>query len=230
TVDPQPATMTSGAASSMWTAEYHLNTQSNNYQFQARAIVNGSSIAVTSTNTVTVTPNAGSNCGNNIIEGSNNETCDDGNINSFDGCSSNCTLEGIFGQQCSNECPVDGLGVCDTTAKIKLCGNYDADPCLEMSSPQNCASGTTCTSSYGDAACMPTICEDAFECTISECSGGFKTRSCTNTGSTACNSYTPTTQIPCVKLEEPAQLPVFTIGNIIAVILMLLGYYITRKK
>ncbi len=230
TLDPQPATMTLGSASSTWTAEYHLSASSNAYEFQARAVVNGSAITVSSANTLITTRHAGATCGNGIIEGSNNETCDDGNTNNHDGCSSNCTPEGIYGQQCSNACPVDGLGICDSPSRIKLCGNYDADPCLELSTPQNCASGTTCSSSYGDAECMPPACKDAFTCTIGECTNGFKQRSCTNTASVACHAYNPTIQIPCIKLEEPAQLPAFTLVNIILTILLIALYYNLRRR
>ncbi len=230
TVDPQPSTMSSGSASSPWTAEYHLNAPANIYEFQARAIVNGSAVAVMSSNTLTVSSNSAASCGNGLIEGSNNETCDDGNIKNNDGCSGNCTLEGIFGQQCSNECPVDGLGICNTTSKIRLCGNYDADPCLELSSSQSCSSGTVCSSSYGDASCIPPVCQDSFQCTIGECVNGFKQRSCTNTGQTICNSYNPAIQIPCIKLESPTQLPAFTLVNIILTVILITTYYLTRRK
>jgi cysteine-rich repeat protein len=230
TLDPQPATFTSGSASSTWTAEYHPEANENKYDFQATAIINGSAISVLSSNTLTVTANANSACGNGFTEGSNDEECDDGNTKNNDGCSSNCTLEGILGPQCSNECPVDGLGVCDGTTKIKLCGKYDADPCLDVSTAQNCASGTSCSSSYGDASCIPPVCSTAFECTIGECIDGFKERSCVNKGPSSCASYSPVTKIPCVKIESPAQLPVFDWFNVVMTLLLLAGYYVVKKK
>lgn len=230
TVDPQPSIFANGIASSVWTAEYHNEASANIYQFQATAIVNGSSVTVASSNTLAVISNAGAVCGNGIIEGSNNEQCDDGNLNNNDGCSSNCSLEGIYGEECSNECPVDTLGICSSTAAITICGNYDPDACLELSDPLGCASGTLCSSAYGDAACIPPVCEDAFQCTIGQCEGGFKQRSCTNTGASACNFYSPATQIPCIKVEQPQQIPVFTLLNIILTILLLAVYYARKEK
>jgi cysteine-rich repeat protein len=229
TIDPQPATFNGGSASSSWTTEYH-QTPVNEYQFQASTTINGSSLAITSSNTVTVTANSNALCGNGLIEGSNNEECDDGGTKDNDGCSSDCLLEGIEGEQCSNECPVNGLGVCDASGDIQYCGNFDGDPCLELSTPKACASGTLCKNNYGDALCIPPVCDDAFTCTISECVDGFKKRSCTNTGSNVCNYYNPTIDIPCIKVEQPEQLPAFTIINTITVILLLGLFYTIRKK
>ena len=52
-------------------------------------------------------------CGNNIVEGS--ETCDDGNTNSNDGCSSSCSPDTIVG------IPYCGNGTCDSSEDCGTC-------------------------------------------------------------------------------------------------------------
>jgi len=235
TIDPQPAIFNNGKTETKWMAEYHPEADDNKYFFQSTVNINGSSIQVSSLpNKLTVNPNTGSTaCGNGIVEGSNNEECDLGSNNGpGKPCSSNCTLQGIAGPQCSNQCPVSQLGICTGTNKLKFCGNYDGDPCLELSNEVNCPSGNVCSSEYGDATCLPSICQTAYQCTISECVNGFKTRTCTTTAgsSTACSSYSPATQIPCISIEEPAQFPAFSLFNIILTIIILIIFYISRIK
>ena len=91
-------------------------------------------------------------------------------------------------------------------------------------------SGTICSSEYGDAMCLPPACEDAFECAISECRDGFRTRSCVNNGAKACNSYNPVVKIPCLKVEEPRQIPAFAWWNVVMVLAMLGAYYVLKKQ
>jgi len=57
---------------------------------------------------------------------------------------------------CSNECSVQGLAECDSPTSYRVCGNYDADPCLEYGAINGCTSGKIC-SSTGIGA---TICVD----------------------------------------------------------------------
>ncbi len=238
TKSPQPATFANGRASSTWIAEFHNEAVSggkNYYTFQASAIVNGSSLTIPSSNVLTVSPNTGSAvCGNGILEGSRGEECDDGNLDDFDGCSANCTLEGVFGSECSNECVISGLGVCSSTGNsIQYCDDYDSDPCLDVSTPQNCATNTQCSEATGDAACIPPACEDAFQCSMGECVGGVKARTCINTGLNICSYYTPQKEVPCINIESPAQtqkVPFFTTMNVIITIAILIGFYMVRKK
>lgn len=232
TIDPQPSTFNNGKVESTWTAEYHDEADDNKYFFQARVVLNGSSIQISSLPSIlTVNLNSASSCGNGIVEGSNNEQCDLGSNNGpGKPCSSNCTLQGIAGPQCSNECPVSQLGVCTGANKLKYCGNYDGDPCLELSTEVNCPTGNICSSEYGDATCMPQACETSYQCTISECVNGFKTRTCTNTGSQACSSYSPVTQIPCVTIEEPAEFPIFSFLNLLLTAIILIAFYIIRIR
>lgn len=39
-------------------------------------------------------------CGNGVFQAANNEQCDDGNLQAFDGCSPNCNIEANF--NCAN--------------------------------------------------------------------------------------------------------------------------------
>ncbi len=233
TIDPQPSVFGNGKAETAWIAEYHSEADDNKYFFQASVVINGSSTQVSSLpNKLTVNSNIGSTaCGNGIVEGSNDEECDLGSNNGPNKpCSLNCTLQGIAGPQCSNECPVSQLGVCTGTNKLKFCGNYDGDPCLELSNEVTCTAGNVCSSEYGDATCLPPICQAAYECTMSECVNGVRTRSCTNTGSQACSSYSPTTEVPCISIEEPTAFPVFSLFNILLTIMILILFYIVRIK
>jgi len=236
TVNPQPATMSSGIAQSSWIAEYHQEADDNTYTFQATSQpINGSSIQVPSSNKLKVTADSNATCGDGIIQGSNNETCDNGSANGEDNpCSENCTLQGIYGDECSNECAVTGLGVCPSQGgtQIRYCGNYDGDPCYDLSNPANCPGSLKCYDSNGDAACIPSICQDSFDCTVSECIEGFRTRSCTNTGSNQCDSYHPQSKIECIeiKTETPKDIPFFSVINLAITILILILYYSIRKS
>ncbi len=225
TIDPQPATFQNGKAESSWIAEFHGAPAANKYSFIASTTINATSFQVQSTNLLTVTNASAPVCGNGRVEGSNNETCDDGNQNNNDGCSNNCTLQGSSGSQCSDQCSIPTLGTCISQSQIKFCGQYDGDSCLDLSNPQPCPSGQTCSNDYG--SCIPIICENAFTCTdFGECINGKRTRTCTQ-GSTnpSCSSYTPLLEVSCT--ESPSQeFPVFTKLNILVTLLVLILYYI----
>lgn len=66
---------------------------------------------------------------------------------------------GACSTSCVDECPAEGAQACDGGGRV-VCGQRDADPCLEWSLPEPCASGTTCS----DGACAAS-CAD--ECTAS---------------------------------------------------------------
>ena len=179
-------------------------------------------------NVLQVNSNANATCGNGVVEGSNDEECDNGSDNGAgNACSGNCTLQGDFGNECSNGCPISSLGVCSSASGIQFCGNYDGDPCLELSGPLNCAGGTACTESYGDALCMPEMCSDDFQCSVSECVDGYKTRTCNlvSGGNPACSVYQPSSQIPCATVEDPTQIPFFGWVNGIVTLMLLAGIY-----
>lgn len=231
TINPQPSQFANGRADSAWVAEYHAEADDNTYLFQALVRLNGSTTQVASVNRLRVTRASGGQCGNGVVEGSFGEQCDNGGNNGPGRpCSSNCTLQGIAGASCSNECPVQTLGSCSGTDKIRYCGNYDADPCLEFSQPVNCQGATECSSNFGDAMCVPDQCASAFECTISGCQDGYKTRTCTNTGSAACNEYHPPTQIPCISTERPTAFPFFDWMSVLTTVALLSLFYLFGRK
>src|SRR5262245_46705810 len=59
---------------------------------------------------------------------------------------------------CMEEC-ADGSQSCDGTSLYRVCGQYDLDPCLELSPPIACADGYECVST----TCAPP-CRD--ECPV----------------------------------------------------------------
>jgi hypothetical protein len=82
---------------------------------------------------------------------------------------------GACSAQCADEC-TSGQTECDTSAAVRMCGQYDADPCLEWSPPMACGSGKMCVA----GACTGTTtcpdgdgCDDGNACTIADtCHGG----------------------------------------------------------
>src|SRR3989344_2986378 len=104
---PQPATFansTSATASSTWITEYFLNG-SNHYYFQVTVTGGSSQVQTASPQNalLTVQSQPAAQCGNGIVEGSNNERCDDNNTVSGDGCSSTCRREiNTNGQSCED--------------------------------------------------------------------------------------------------------------------------------
>jgi len=48
-------------------------------------------------------------------------------------------------EACTNECSSLGVRECTDASHYRTCGNYDADSCLEWSSPSSCSSGQTCS-------------------------------------------------------------------------------------
>ena len=85
---------------------------------------------------------------------------------------------------CENECS-PATQICDGTTGFRLCGQYDLDPCLELSPSVSCAVGYGCT----DGRCVPscrnecpvggTLCQDATH--VLAC-GNFDTDPCLDLG------------------------------------------------
>lgn len=89
-----------------------------------------------STNYITTTS---ANCNNNNI----NEIINNypqHNYTSFGICSTDST--------CTNECNIAGQTICDSTTSYAVCGNYDADSCLEYSGGYGCTSGNVCSNGF----------------------------------------------------------------------------------
>jgi len=57
---------------------------------------------------------------------------------------------------CTDEC-IPGSRQCIGTTGYRVCGNYDADSCVEWSTTNNCQAGTACTNGY----CIVITCVDA---------------------------------------------------------------------
>lgn len=55
-------------------------------------------------------------------------------------------------EACADACANAGLGECDGGG-VRLCGNFDADSCLEFSNSQPCPSGTSCSLGVCSTGC-----------------------------------------------------------------------------
>ena len=74
---------------------------------------------------------------------------------------------------CSNECLSSGNKECSGNG-YRICGNYDADSCLEWGSVTSCSSNQAC--SNGDCICNPN-----WQCTSwSICVNNQQTRTCSD--------------------------------------------------
>jgi cysteine-rich repeat protein len=73
-------------------------------------------------------------CGNGIIDAPAGETCDDGNIDSGDGCSEECLIEGVCGngvidagEECDdgNLVDTDGCGDCSLSRRLPCAASFE---------------------------------------------------------------------------------------------------------
>jgi hypothetical protein len=139
-----------------------------------------------------------SNCEINTTNCPTGTYCGDGSCNGGELCSTCPGDCGGCGGGCSDQCPKNGTIDCDVQGRVRICGNYDSDDCLEWNSWDNCPDGQTC---YEDSCCGLNIsvsCEEWTNCTdnlrtrecISECDTNFNETgiccspewSCTNFG------------------------------------------------
>ncbi|HEY3449105.1 MAG TPA: right-handed parallel beta-helix repeat-containing protein [Myxococcales bacterium] len=95
------------------------------------------------------------------------------------------------GPECTDECTA-GSQVCDGPTGYRSCGQYDADPCLELSASVACAGGATCVADTCVAPCRDecavgsAFCKD--RATLQVC-GNFDQDSCREPGGdTACGA------------------------------------------
>lgn len=56
---------------------------------------------------------------------------------------------------CADECTPNGKKECVAGGKVKTCGNYDEDPCLEWGTPTDCPPGQTCNEGECKTGEMP---------------------------------------------------------------------------
>lgn len=74
------------------------------------------------------------------------------NVNDTEFCSAGCSNEetdGVITGECSqfgctNTCNIEGKATCQTATTYTLCGNYDADACLEQGVVLNCPANQFC--------------------------------------------------------------------------------------
>ena len=244
TLSPQPSTFgnsSSTSVSSSWIGEYHLN-QSNEYYFQVTVTGGSSQVQVSSSRTALLTVQqrmpGQAVCGNGRVEGSNNESCDDGNARNNDGCSSNCTLEGNFvgGQGCRDDLQCHGVPatfmVCrsdQTQAYFCLTG---PGGCKQLSTPISCSrqNGVQQVCAPGADSCRSPTCR--YEASSpSACVNGQQTITCAVTsGGNHCqcpNDYPRT--VSCIPSREEEPFPVFTGLNFLVTILLLITFYTFRR-
>lgn len=77
---------------------------------------------------------------------------------------------GLCGVECQDDCAALGLSECSAAQETRACGQYDADPCLDWSSPSPCGAAEACQ----DGLCVA-LCTD--ECALGDrrCGGdGFQ--------------------------------------------------------
>ena len=127
----------------------------------------------------------GTRCGNGVIDTGIGETCEDGNIDDGDCCSSTCHFDPP-GQLCfpldDNQCTddvCDGAGLCTHPNRTGPCN--DANQCT---SGDTCVAGACVGSALPDGA----ACDDFNDCTDESCQGGTCAKTNKPDG-TPCNDF-----------------------------------------
>jgi len=68
-----------------------------------------------------------------------------------------CSGAGVCALNCTDDCSPSGAMVCDpadpSLKAYRLCGSYDADPCLDLGSPGSCGYGQRCQSGACQIVC-----------------------------------------------------------------------------
>ena len=91
-------------------------------------------------------------------------------------CNPGTTCSGGFcATTCTDECDTVGAKKCELNG-VEICGNYDADGCLEWGSPTPCEAGLTCSKGSCETGC-------ADGCAVSG------TKQCQGGGVAACGDY-----------------------------------------
>jgi hypothetical protein len=67
---------------------------------------------------------------------------------------------------CIDDCALEGASACTPAGEVQTCGNYDAEVCLEWSSPVPCGADQTCV----DGACV-VVCRDECQADERRCVG-----------------------------------------------------------
>ena len=239
---PQPVTFTNGTTaqvSGTWTAEYYLQ-ESNQYYFQVTVTGGSSQVQTTSPldKLLTVSRRSAGQavCGNNRVEGSNNEECDDGNTRNGDGCSSTCLREGNYtgGRSCQDDPQCRGVPPTYMICQSDLTQAYfcitGPGGCKKLSNPLSCSkqNGVQQVCVRGADSCKSPTCN--FQYTKSSCTDGQQTITCTATGGSHCvcgTGYPKAVSCTIPHTEEP--FPVFSGTNVVVTILLLILFYSFRR-
>jgi hypothetical protein len=86
---------------------------------------------------------------------------------------------------CTDECTPSGKRECSGSNAYRICGNYDADSCLEWQTT-SCPSGDSCNSTNGQ--CYTPVCAELWECNDEwgACINKIRTKACSDVH--GCNS------------------------------------------
>ncbi|MBI1973106.1 DUF4215 domain-containing protein [Candidatus Woesearchaeota archaeon] len=242
TIEPQPATFskstTTITASSQWTGEYYASSL-NKYYFQATVTGGKAHIQLQSPSdkllTVTKAPSAV--CGNGIVEGSNNEECDDGNTNDTDDCSNTCKRKRYAGGRSCQDDPlcIPGAPATYMVCKSDVTQSYfcitGSGGCKQLSIPLPCGKvgGVQKICVKGADSCRSPTC--SYNYPVTPCVNGQQQKQCVATpaGASHCSCAGYPQTISCQMPHEEEPFPVFTWGNVLVTILLLITFYTFRR-
>ncbi|GEM_PF-3879528 len=244
---PSPLSISGSTGTATWNAENtNPGPTPESAYWMVRGIYDGAVVSTSTTLEVTSSLTSGY-CGDNTLDDTAGEQCDDGNNDDDDGCSSDCLLEGIDGDGTSDSCSsycVSETSICLTNGNVQFCGDYNNDGCNELSTPPTvCAGGKVCNADFGNCVepgCSvknaPTVvepqCVGVSESWIcgkwSECIDNAKTRSCKECATGQC-SIAPQQSVAC-SLEPAVKASVFDFMSLFLAILILIGFYSVRKR
>ena len=117
-----------------------------------------------------------------------------------DGCGGSCggcpfgkqCVDGLCESGCIEECPLEGTGECLDGSTLRVCGDWDPDPCLEwaqLACPDNCANGSC-------DGCVP-------DCAGKECGDNGCGASCGDCGPWECeNGMCQVEPLTCAQYME----------------------------
>ena len=102
-----------------------------------------------------------------------------------------CFGDGIGCAECLDECPVDGQEVCPSNIDHWVCGNFDADSCLEWDR-RTCGDDETCDSATGTCVCL----DGCYVPGTRICDGYYGTMLCDDHDGDGCDEWGDRTTCP----------------------------------
>jgi hypothetical protein len=98
---------------------------------------------------------------------------------------------GACSSMCENECTTEGARDCDSTGHdVVVCGQHDADPCLEFAEVQACDTGEACSLGACRTECVDECTADARQCRPGS---GTSVEVCGNSDSDPCLEWVAST-------------------------------------